>query len=118
VKTRIERRLAATRLAAREVNGNAQTMQQTYGGFTHLRIKYITQTRDEQGHACWSWSFRQPGHPCRSQALLFILVDLSEELLELLGQAVDFTLGAAQSLAVHVLQSHIAEQDPQENAYN
>jgi hypothetical protein len=54
MKTRIKCRLAATRLAAREVNGNAQTMQQTYGGFTHLRIKYITQTRDEQGHACWS----------------------------------------------------------------
>jgi hypothetical protein len=50
--------------------------------------------------------------------LLFILVDLSEELLELLGQTVDFTLCAAQSLSVHVLQSNIAEQDPQENAYN
>jgi hypothetical protein len=103
MKTRIERWLAATRLAAREVNGNAQTMQHPYGGFAHLRIKYITQTRDKQGHACWSWPLRQPGHPCFSQALLFILIDLSEEFLELLGQAIDFTLGAAQSLSVHVL---------------
>jgi hypothetical protein len=118
MKTRIERRLAATRLASGEVNGNAQTMQHTYGGFAHLRIKRIAQTRDKQGHACWSWPLRQPGHPGLSHALLFILVDLSEELLELLGQAIDFTLCAAQSLSVHVLQSNIAEQDPQENAYN
>jgi hypothetical protein len=103
MKTRIERRLATTRLARREVNGNAQTMQHTHGGFAYFRIKDITQTRDKQGHTCWPWPLRQPGHPCFSQALLFILVDLSEELLEFLGQAVDFALCAAQSLSVHIV---------------
>jgi hypothetical protein len=62
-KTRIERWLSATRLARREVNGNTQTMQQTHSGLTYLGIKHITQARDKQGHTCWSWPLRQPGHP-------------------------------------------------------
>jgi len=50
------------------------------------------------------------------QTLLFVLINLSEQLLELLGQAVDFTLCKAQALSVEVLQRDIAEKDPQENA--
>ena len=53
-KARIERRLSATRLAEREVNSNAQTMQQTHSGFAHLRIKHITQACDKQGYTRWS----------------------------------------------------------------
>ena len=49
------------------------------------------------------------------QTLLFVLVNLSEQLLELLGQAIDFALCKAQALSVEVLQSDIAEEDPQEN---
>jgi len=60
------------------------------------------------------------GHLCtclqRLQTLLFVLVNLSEQLLELLGQTIDFALGTAQALSVEVLQSDIAEKDPQENA--
>jgi len=50
------------------------------------------------------------------KALLFILVNLSEQFLELLGQAVDFALCKAQALSVEVLQRDIAQKDPQENA--
>ena len=50
------------------------------------------------------------------QALLFILVNLSEQFLELLSQAIDFALCTAQALSVEVLQRDIAEKDPQENA--
>jgi predicted nucleotidyltransferase len=52
----------------------------------------------------------------RLQTLLFVLVNLSEQLLELLGQAIDFALCTAQALSVEVLQRDIAEKDPQENA--
>ena len=50
------------------------------------------------------------------QTLLLILVILSEQLLKLLGQAVDFPLAAAQALPADVLQGDIAEKDPQEDA--
>jgi len=52
----------------------------------------------------------------RLQTLLFVLVNLSEQLLELLGQTIDFALCTAQALSVEVLQRDIAEKDPQENA--
>src|SRR5215510_2128374 len=115
-------------------------MQQPHSGFAHLGIKYITQARDKQGHTCWAWPPPHPDHPCfsisrlgraqptgipirylckclkRLQTLLFVLVNLSEQLLELLGQAIDFTLCTAQALSVEVLQRDIAEKDPQENA--
>jgi len=52
----------------------------------------------------------------RLQALLFVLVDLSEQLLELLGQAVDFPLAAAHALPAGALQSDVAQKDPQEDA--
>ncbi len=50
------------------------------------------------------------------QTLLLILVVLSEQLLKLLGQAVDFPLVAAHALPAEVLQGDIAEKDPQEDA--
>jgi hypothetical protein len=60
------------------------------------------------------------GHPSarmqKLQTLLFVLINLAEQLLELLGQAIDFALCTAQALSVEVLQRDIAEKDPQENA--
>jgi hypothetical protein len=60
------------------------------------------------------------GHPSacmqKLQTLLFVLINLAEQLLELLGQTIDFALCTAQALSVEVLQRDIAEKDPQENA--
>lgn len=51
-----------------------------------------------------------------SQPLFLVLVNLSEQLLELLGQAVDFAPGAADALPTTPLQRHIAQKAPQEDA--
>jgi hypothetical protein len=81
-----------------------------------IRSSWLLHVASGQGTA-GSHLYRASMHMMhRLQALLFILVNLSEQLLELLGQAVDFALCEAHTLSVQVLQSNITEKDPQENA--
>jgi hypothetical protein len=102
VKAGVEGRLRAAGLAERKIDGNPQAVQQAYGSFSHLRVESVAQASHEQGYPLRPLAAGGFGHgsfSAGSGVLIFVLINLSEQLLKLISQNIDLSLSPAHTLA-------------------